>query len=159
MGVNMNLLKEADRINHERAEAFLAKIRKVFVTLKDKKIALLGLAFKPETDDIREASSIKIIRELAKEGAVLRLCDPKAMDKMKHVFPESPQVVYCTDPFQAAQDANALLVITEWPEFRTLDLARIKKLMADPIIIDGRNMFKPGSVRKLGFTYDSVGRK
>jgi UDPglucose 6-dehydrogenase len=81
------------------------------------------------------------------------------MDNMKEVFPSSPQVVYCEDPYQAALDANALLVITDWAEFRTLDLARIKDLMANPIIVDGRNMFEPGSVRKLGFEYYSVGRK
>jgi len=159
MGVNMDLLKEADRVNHERTAIFVDKVKRALWILKDKRIAVLGLAFKPETDDIREASSIKIIRELIKEGSALRLYDPKAMDNMKEVFPASPQVVYCEDPFQAALDANALLVITEWAEFRTLDLARIKDLMANPIIVDGRNMFEPGSVRKLGFEYYSVGRK
>jgi UDPglucose 6-dehydrogenase len=159
MGVNMDLLKEADRINHERTAAFVDKIKKALWILKDKRIAILGLAFKPETDDIREASSIKIIRELVKEGSAIRLYDPKAMENMKEVFPSSPQVVYCEDPYQAALDANALLVITDWAEFRTLDLARIKDLMANPIIVDGRNMFEPGSVRRLGFEYYSVGRK
>ncbi|MCJ7644646.1 MAG: UDP-glucose/GDP-mannose dehydrogenase family protein [Candidatus Aminicenantes bacterium] len=159
MGVNMDLLKEADRVNHKRTAVFVDKVKRALWILKDKRIAVLGLAFKPETDDIREASSIKIIRELIKEGSVLRLYDPKAMDNMKEVFPGSPQVVYCEDPFQAALDANALLVITEWAEFRTLDLARIKDIMANPIIVDGRNMFEPGSVRKLGFEYYSVGRK
>ncbi|TRZ90270.1 UDP-glucose/GDP-mannose dehydrogenase family protein [bacterium] len=159
MGVNMDLLKEADRINHERTAGFVNKIKRALWILKDKRIAVLGLAFKPDTDDIREASSIKIIRELIKEGSILRLYDPKAMDNMKEVFPASPQVVYCEDPFQAVQDANALLVITEWAEFRTLDLARIKDIMANPIIVDGRNMFEQGSVRKLGFEYYSVGRK
>jgi UDPglucose 6-dehydrogenase len=159
MGVNMNLLKEAERVNHERTAIFVDKVKRALWILKDKRIAVLGLAFKPETDDIREASSIKIIRELIKEGSALRLYDPKAMDNMKEVFPASSQVVYCEDPFQAALDANALLVITEWAEFRTLDLARIKDIMANPIIVDGRNMFEPGSVRKLGFEYYSVGRK
>ena len=159
MGVNMDLLKEADRINHERTAGFVNKIKRALWILKDKRIAVLGLAFKPDTDDIREASSIKIIRELVKEGSVLRLYDPKAMENMKEVFPASPHVVYCADPFQAVQDANALLVITEWAEFRTLDLARIKDIMANPIIVDGRNMFEQGSVRKLGYEYYSVGRK
>ncbi len=159
LGVNMTLLKEADRVNHERTAVFVDKVKRALWILKDKRIAVLGLAFKPETDDIREASSIKIIRELIKEGSALRLYDPKAMNSMKEIFPQSTQVVYCDDPFQAAQDANALLIITEWAEFRTLDLARIKDLMANPIIVDGRNLFEPGSVRKLGFEYYSVGRK
>jgi UDPglucose 6-dehydrogenase len=159
MGVNMDLLKEADRVNHARTAVFVDKVRRALWILKDKRIAVLGLAFKPETDDIREASSIKIIRELIREGSVLRLYDPKAMDNMKEVFPASPQVVYCEDPFQAVLDANALLFLTEWAEFRTLDLARIKDLMANPIIVDGRNMFEPEPVRKLGFEYYSVGRK
>lgn len=159
LGVNMALLKEADRVNHERTAVFIEKVRRALWILKDKRIAVLGLAFKPETDDIREASSIKIIRELIKESSVLRLYDPKAMNNMKEIFPSSPQVIYCDDPFQAALDANALLIITEWAEFRALDLARIKDLMANPIIIDGRNLFEPDSVRKLGFEYYSVGRK
>jgi UDPglucose 6-dehydrogenase len=157
--VNCGLLREADKINHARTGQFLDKVKMALWILKDKRIAVLGLAFKPETDDIREASSIRIIRELVKEGAALRLYDPKAMDNMKDVFPPSPQVAYCEGPYQAAQDANALLIVTEWEEFRALDLARTKELMANPIIVDGRNMFDPAAVRKLGFEYYSVGRK
>ncbi len=159
MGANMGLLREADKINHARTGQFLDKVKKALWILKDKRIAVLGLAFKPETDDIREASSIRIIRELVKEGAILRLYDPKAMDNMKEVFPPSAQVDYCEGPYQAVQDANALLVVTEWAEFRALDLARLRELMANPIIIDGRNMFDPAAVRGLGFEYCSVGRK
>jgi UDPglucose 6-dehydrogenase len=159
LGANMGLLREADKVNHARTGLFLDKVKKVLWILKDKKISVLGLAFKPETDDIREASSIRIIRELVKEGAVLRLYDPKAMDNMKEVFPPSPQINYCEGPYQAARDADALLVVTEWEEFRALDLARVRELMANPIIVDGRNMFDPAAVRTLGFEYCSVGRK
>jgi len=159
LGVNMSLLKEADRVNHDRIRIFLDKVRRALWILKDKKIAVLGLAFKPETDDIRESSSIGIIRELLKEGALLRLYDPKAMDCMKRVFPESASVVYCGDGYEAAEEANALLLTTEWAEFADLDLGRIKDLMANPIIVDGRNLFAPGKVRELGFEYYSVGRK
>ncbi|HEX2694219.1 MAG TPA: UDP-glucose/GDP-mannose dehydrogenase family protein [Acidobacteriota bacterium] len=159
LGVNCGLLREADKVNHARTGQFLDKVKKALWILKDKKIAVLGLAFKPETDDIREASSIRIIREFVKEGAALRLYDPKAMDNMKEVFPPSPQVTYCEGPYQAAQDANALLVVTEWEEFRALDLARTRDLMANFIIVDGRNMFDPVVVRGLGFEYYSVGRK
>jgi len=155
----MGLLREADKVNHGRTGQFLDKVKKALWILKDKKIAVLGLAFKPETDDIREASSIRIIRELVKEGAALRIYDPKAMDNMKEIFPPSAQVAYCEGPYQAAQDANALLVVTEWEEFRALDLGRVRELMANPIIVDGRNMFDPVAVRGLGFEYYPVGRK
>jgi UDPglucose 6-dehydrogenase len=157
--VNMGILKEAEKINAERVTAFLEKVRKTLWILKDKTIAVFGLAFKPETDDIREASSIKIIRQLLKEGSLLRLYDPQAAGNMKEIFPESAGVAYCPDPYRAAEGANALLVVTEWDEFRVLDLARIKGLMANPIIVDGRNIFEPNDVRKLGFEYYCVGRK
>ncbi|MFQ6108560.1 MAG: UDP-glucose dehydrogenase family protein [Candidatus Aminicenantales bacterium] len=160
MGVNMGLLKEADRINRERIRVFVEKIRKALWILKDKKIAVLGLSFKPETDDIREAPSIRIIHELLKEGSLLRLYDPKAMENMKSVFPEDPpQISYTRSPYEAAEGVNALLLITEWEEFRDLDLKRVKSLMENPIIVDGRNIFEPEAVRKLGFEYYSIGRK
>jgi len=160
MGVNMGLLKEADRINMERIRVFVEKIRKALWILKDKKIALLGLSFKPETDDIREAPSIRVIQELLKEGSLLRLYDPKAMENMKLVFPEDPpQIIYSRSSYEAAEGANALLVITEWEEFCNLDLKKVKSLMDNPIIVDGRNIFEPEAVRKLGFEYYSIGRK
>jgi len=159
LGVNMGLLHETDKINRERIGRFLEKIRKALWILKGKKIAVLGLAFKPQTDDIREASSAVIIGHLVREGALLRLYDPKAMDNMKAVFPESPGIAYCEDACQAAEDANALLVVTEWEEFRSLDLARVKKNMANPILIDGRNLYDPAAVRAQGFEYYSIGRK
>jgi UDPglucose 6-dehydrogenase len=159
MGVDMGLLREADKVNHARTGLFLDKVKKALWILKDKRIAVLGLAFKPETDDIREASSIRIIRELEREGARLRLYDPKAADNMKEIFPPSGTIVYCKDPYEAAEEANALLVVTEWEEFRAFDLGRVRELMANPIIVDGRNMFDPAAVRTLGFEYYSVGRK
>ncbi|MGB8953447.1 MAG: UDP-glucose/GDP-mannose dehydrogenase family protein [Candidatus Aminicenantales bacterium] len=160
LGVNMNLLKETDKVNAERIKFFVEKIKKALWILKDKKIAVLGLSFKPETDDIREAPSIKIIRELLNEGAVLRLYDPKAMENMKSVFPEVPQrLMYCPSPYQAAEGANALLIVTEWEEFAKLDLKEVKDTMSNPILIDGRNVFKPEEVRQMGFEYYSVGRK
>ena len=135
-------------------------VRKALWILKDKKIALLGLAFKPETDDIRNAPSIRIIEELQKEGALLKLYDPKAAENMKSIFPEkSPDIQYAESAYQAIEGANALLLITEWDEFLKLDLEKVKSLMDNPIFIDGRNAFNPEEVRKLGFEYYSVGRK
>lgn len=160
LGVNMNLLKEVDRINSERVRIFVDKVKKALWILKDKKIGILGLSFKPETDDIREAPSIKVIAELLREGAHLRLYDPKAMENMKRVHPEEPpRIIYCHSSYEAAEGTNALLFITEWKEFAGLDLKKIKDLMANPILIDGRNIFDPKELNALGFEYYSIGRK
>jgi UDPglucose 6-dehydrogenase len=160
LGVNMNLLREADNINLERIDAFVEKTKKALWILKDKKIAVLGLAFKPETDDIREASSIKVIKKLLDEGSYLRLYDPRAMENIKKIFPEKPpQISYVKSPYEAVKEANALLIITEWDEFKEMDLKKIKEVMDNPIIIDGRNVYDPSEVRKLGFEYYSIGRQ
>lgn len=160
LGVDMSLLKEADKINLERTRLFVEKMKHALWILKDKKIGVLGLSFKPETDDIREAPSIKVIGELLKEGAILHLYDPQAMENMKQIFPENPpRLIYKNSPYQASDEANALLIITEWDEFIRLDLRKVKELMANPIIVDGRNVFEPEEVRKLGFEYYSIGRK
>jgi len=160
LGVNINLLREVDKINIERIRIFIEKMKKSLWILRDKKIAVLGLSFKPETDDIREAPSIKVIQELLKEGALLRLYDPKAMENIKAVFPEeSPRIVYTKSPYEAVEGANSLVIITEWDEFKKLDMKKIKELMDNPIIVDGRNVFEPADIKKLGFEYYSVGRK
>jgi UDPglucose 6-dehydrogenase len=160
LGVDMSLLKEADRINNDRARVFIDKVRRALWILKDKRIAVLGLAFKPETDDIREAPSIRIIRDLLREGARLRLYDPKAADNIRQLYPEEPErVVYASSAYQAVEKANAMLVVTEWDEFASLDLARIRQAMANPIIVDGRNVLDPEAVKSLGFEYYSIGRK
>jgi len=160
LGVDMSLLKEADRINAERVRIFVDKIKQALWILKDKQIAVLGLAFKPETDDIREAPSIRVIRSLLQEGARLRLCDPQASDNMKQLYPEEPdRLRYCASPYDAAEKANAMVILTEWDDFAKLDLKRIKEAMANPIIVDGRNVFSPEAVKKLGFEYYSIGRK
>ncbi|MCP2619945.1 UDP-glucose/GDP-mannose dehydrogenase family protein [Candidatus Aminicenantes bacterium AC-334-K16] len=160
MGVDFGLLKEVDKINTRRIEIFINKIKQALWILREKKIALLGLSFKPHTDDIRNAPSIAVIRELQKEGAFLRLYDPQAMNNMKEVFPEKePELVYCQSPYQALEGANAGLIITEWPEFQAMDLTRIKDIMSNPILIDGRNIFDPDEVRKQGIEYYSMGRK
>ena len=160
LGVNMNLFREADRINLDRIDFFVEKTKKALWILKDKKIAVLGLAFKPETDDIREASSIKIIKRLLDEGSYLRLYDPRAMENMREIFPEkSPQISYVKSLYEAVKEANALLVITEWDEIKELDLKKVKEVMDNPIIIDGRNVYDPSEVRELGFEYYSIGRQ
>jgi UDPglucose 6-dehydrogenase len=160
LGVDMRLLKEADRINLDRVRVVMNKVKQALWILKDKQIAVLGLAFKPDTDDIREAPSLGVIRELLRAGARLRLYDPQAAENMKQVFPVEPgRLEYASSPYAAAEGTNALLILTEWKEFTGLELARIKAAMANPIIIDGRNIFEPTPLRKLGFEYYSIGRK
>jgi len=160
LGVKFELLKEADKINLRRIDIFVDKIKKALWILKDKTIAVLGLSFKPETDDIREAPSLKVISRLLEEGALLRLYDPQAMKNVKEVVPEQPpQVYYAKSAYDAVEKANALLIVTEWSEFGELDLKKIKGLMDNPIIIDGRNIYEPAKMRELGFEYYSVGRK
>jgi len=160
LGVNMSLLREADRINSDRIRVYMEKVKKALWILKDKTIAVLGLSFKPETDDIRESPSIKVIRELLNEGANVRLYDPQAAANMKDVFAEDKaRVTYCRTPLESTQGAHALLLITEWDEFQKLDWTKVRQAMANPIIVDGRNMFDPENTRKMGFEYYSVGRK
>ena len=160
LGVNFDFLREVEKINDSRIGVFVGKVKKALWILKDKKIAVLGLAFKPETDDIRNAPSIRVIEELQKEGALLKLYDPKAMENMKGVFPENkPQILYVSSLYEAVEGANALLLITEWEEFAKMDLKKVKSLMDNPIFIDGRNVFDPEEVRKIGFEYTSIGRK
>lgn len=160
LGVSLDMLKEVDRVNVARIQAFVEKIKKALWILKEKNIAVLGLSFKPQTDDIRNAPSINLINVLVEEGSCLRLYDPKAMDNMKAVFPEDhPNITYTSSPYEAVEGVNALLIVTEWEGFCNLDLEKIKKAMANPIIIDGRNIFDPDVVRTLGFEYYSVGRK
>jgi UDPglucose 6-dehydrogenase len=160
LGVNLDLLKEVDRINTDRIKVFVDKIKKALWILKDKKIAVLGLSFKPQTDDIRNAPSISLIQALLDEGAQLVLYDPQAMDNIKEIFKEQPpSIQYAASPYEAAADANALLVVTEWDEIKNLDLKKIKDVLANPIIVDGRNLYDPEKVRGLGFEYYLVGRK
>ena len=128
--------------------------------VRGKTLGILGLAFKPGTDDIREAHSLKIIESLLKEGAILRLYDPQAMPNTQRMLPEEPgRLIYAASPYEAARGADALLVLTEWNEFRELDLHHLRELMAVPIVVDGRNVYNPDQMGKAGFEYFCVGRK
>jgi UDPglucose 6-dehydrogenase len=160
LSVDMKLLKEVDRINMARTDMFIKKVKNALWILKNKKLAVLGLSFKPRTDDIRNAPSIHIIERLLEEGARLSLYDPEATKNVKALFPEDrPEIQYAASSYQALEGANAALFVTEWEELKNLDLKKAKELMENPIIIDGRNIFEPGDVRKLGFEYYSIGRK
>jgi UDPglucose 6-dehydrogenase len=158
-GVNFSLLQEVERVNQRRVGVFIKKVHKALWTLHGKTLGILGLAFKAGTDDIREAVSLKIIQALLDEGCTLRLYDPQAMPNTQEVFPASMErLTYCSSAYEVARGAQALLLLTEWEEFRQLDLLRVRDSMEVPILVDGRNLFDPDAVRKAGFEYVSIGR-
>jgi len=156
-GVDFSLLEEVDKINQRRAVQFVEKVKSVLWSLKDKTLAVWGLSFKPNTDDIREAPSLRLVPMLLKEGARLKLYDPKAMENFKKLYPPGKDLDYAPDMYSAVEGASALLIFTEWEEFQRVDLSRVKELMELPIIIDGRNIYEPEVVRGLGFEYYGVG--
>jgi len=156
LGYDFKLLKAVNEINEEAAKKFVEKIEVLLKgNIKGKKIAVLGLAFKPNTDDMREAPSIKIINALLKKGAKISAFDPIAISNAKKLL---PKIEYGIDAYETVRDAEILLLITEWNEFRELNLLKIKKLMKQPILLDGRNIYDPQKIRKLGFIYKGVGR-
>jgi len=156
IGYDFKLLKEVQSINADQMDRFLKKITETLWVLKDKKIGVLGLAFKQNTDDVRSSPAIDLCNRLVKDGASLRVHDPKAMDKAKSLLPAS--VTYCEDMNTVAEGCDALVVATEWEEFKQLDLARAKQGLTHPIMFDGRNLFDPLEMEKLGWIYKSVGR-
>ena len=155
LGYDFRLLREVEAINEDQKARFLRKIRRAIWNLRDKTVTVLGLAFKPDTDDIREAPAIEVIRELLREGASVHAYDPRAMKNAQRVLPE---VTYCQDAYAALEESDCLVLCTDWDEFRQLDLARVRKLMRYPIIVDGRNTFDPATVHGHGFHYSSIGR-
>lgn len=155
LGLDFGLLREVAKINANQIQRFLKKIRDTLWILKDKRIAVLGLSFKPNTDDMRLAPSVEVIRALLKDGAIIRAYDPKAMPKARELLPD---IEYAKDPYDAAQGADALVLCTEWDEFRQLDLERLKSVMAHPIVFDGRNVLDAQRMKALGFIYRGVGR-
>ena len=154
-GVSLGLLKEGQRINAAQRQRFIEKIKNALPDMKGKTIAVWGLAFKPNTDDMREAPSVDIIHALQTAGAIVRAYDPVAEAIAKKILPD---ITYCHNVYETVTGADALVIITEWNEFKEVDLARVKAVMASPLIIDGRNVYNPSTVRDLGFTYLSVGR-
>ncbi len=156
--VNASILRGALSVNEERVGKFVQKLKEVLWVIRGKKVAIWGLSFKPNTDDIREAPSIRVIQDLLREGAIVRAYDPKAVPNMKKLFPEGEDLKYFGDKYEAVKGAEALLIITEWDEFKKVNFNKLKKLMELPIILDGRNIYNPDEVRKLGFEYYSVGR-
>lgn len=154
-GVDFALLKEVERVNRRRIERFMEKIRQALWVVKGKQVGVLGLAFKPNTDDVRFAPAIELIRNLLAEGARVRAYDPEAAEKARAILPD---IDYADSAFAAAENSEALLIATEWDEFRQLDWGHIRDIMARPLILDGRNLLSPAQMRTHGFEYHSFGR-
>jgi UDPglucose 6-dehydrogenase len=157
-GVDFQLLEEVRKINATQQQVFFNKVRSALWTLRGKKLAALGLAFKGDTDDIRDSPAIDVIKKLIDAGASITAYDPAAMERTHSVLPPSETMRYATSAYEAAEGADAVLILTDWKEFADLDLRRLNQALRFPIVIDGRNLYKPSVMQEHGFTYVSVGR-
>jgi UDPglucose 6-dehydrogenase len=158
-GLDFELLKCVDRINENRIDRFMEKLKKTLWVLKDKKIAIWGLSFKPDTDDIRDAPSVKIIKKIIEEGGICSVYDPCALLNFKKEFKENKNIIYNENMYDSCEKAHALCIITEWEIFQKADFIKVKNLMETPIIIDGRNCLDDKKICELGFIYVPVGKK
>jgi UDPglucose 6-dehydrogenase len=155
-GIDLGLLREVEAVNKRRVEQFVEKCRRALWVLKDKSVGVLGLAFKPNTDDVRFAPAIEVVRRLIAEGAKVRASDPFAIERARLILNHG--VEFVEEPYQTARGADALLLLTEWKEYRELDWKRIYGEMSRPLILDARNMLMPAKMKGLGFEYHSFGR-
>ena len=157
-GVDFQLLQEIRKINETQKDVYFNKVLSALWTLRGKRLAALGLAYKRDTDDIRESPAIDVIKKLLEAGATVTAYDPAAMDRAKDVLPPSEKLRYAGNLYEAAKDADAVLILTDWTEFASIDLARLNQAVHFPIVIDGRNLYKPQEMLDHGFTYVSIGR-
>lgn len=155
LGYDFRLLKEVERINEEQMLRFVKKLEDMLWNLKEKNIGVLGLAFKPNTDDMRFAPSIAVIQEIQRQGGRVTAYDPVAMDRAREIMPD---IRYASDPYDVAVDADAVVLVTEWDQFKNLDLTKLKSRMRQPVFLDGRNLFLPDEMKRLGFLYAGIGR-
>jgi len=155
LGYDFQLLKAVQKVNEDQKKNLVNKLKEALWILNGKTIGILGLAFKPDTDDMRDAPSIDIINLLKEEGAKIKAYDPVSIPNARKIL---KQVQFCSSPYEVARGSHALAVVTEWNEFRKLNLSRLKRLMEHPIIIDGRNIFEPAKMNKEGFIYKGTGR-
>jgi UDPglucose 6-dehydrogenase len=155
-GESFQIVEAVIRVNERQRQRMVGKIETALEGATGRTIAVLGLSFKPETDDIRDAPALDIVRELAARGATVRVYDPVAMPKAAPTLP--PEVVLCKNAYEACEGADALVLVTEWNQFRMLDLDRVRALLRQPVVVDLRNVYDPGSMRAKGFEYTCVGR-
>jgi UDPglucose 6-dehydrogenase len=153
--VQLRIVEAVLGVNDIRKRAMARKVSNATGGLRGKTVAVLGLTFKPDTDDMREAPSIPLVTGLLDMGAKVRAHDPVGMEQAKK---ELPEIEYCTDPYECARGADALVIVTEWVQFRALDLERLKNEMAQPVVVDLRNIYRPEDMAAQGFVYESVGR-
>jgi UDPglucose 6-dehydrogenase len=158
LGVDFNLLTEVERINAGQKERFLSKVRAALWNMRGKRLGVLGLAFKGETDDIRDSPAMDLLKQLLAQGCFIKAFDPAAMTRAEELQPVTNHLSYVEDAYSAAVDVDALLILTDWSEFASLDLKLLFSIMRHPMILDGRNMFDPRLMQQHGFTYISVGR-
>lgn len=156
LGYDFRLLKEVERINEEQKKYFVKKIEEAIWNINSKTIGVLGLAFKPNTDDMRFAPSLDILADLQAQGARIKVFDPHAMGKARALL---KGVEFCADSYAVCKGSDCLVVLTEWNEFKELEMKRVKKLLRQPVIVDGRNIYDPKKMKALGFRYYSIGRQ
>jgi UDPglucose 6-dehydrogenase len=157
LGTPFNLLKEVQRINQNQRERFVKKLRDTLWVLKEKRLAVWGLTFKPDTDDVRSSVAIELVNDLTREGAHVVAYDPKGTEKVRE-FKLCPDTVLASSSLEAVRDAEALIIATEWKEFENVDFSEVRRLMHTPLIFDGRNLLDPNTMRDLGFQYHGIGR-
>jgi UDPglucose 6-dehydrogenase len=157
-GVDFQLLQEVCKINETQKEIFYNKVLSSLWTLRGKRLAALGLAFKGDTDDIRESPAIDVIKKLLEAGATVSAYDPAAMERARETMPPTAKLSYAANLYEAAKDADAVLILTDWKEFAEIDLVKLNKAVKFPIVIDGRNLYQPQEMQDRGFTYVSMGR-
>jgi UDPglucose 6-dehydrogenase len=156
LGYDFKFLKATKEINDEQKEYVFQKIKDALWIIKDKTVGVLGLAFKPDTDDIRNAPALDIIASLKKEGAKIKVYDPQAQAKSRQIL---GKVLFCRNPYELSRGCDCLLIVTEWEEFKNLDFLRIKKQMRLPLVVDARNIYSPEKFKQLGFQYVGIGRR
>jgi UDPglucose 6-dehydrogenase len=157
--IDVALLRAVEEINRRRVDRIVAKVEQALWVLRGKTVGILGVAFKPGTDDVREAPALRVMQRLLGEGVRLRVHDPQATDGARQALPEDGErVIYAASPYDAARGAHALVVLTEWPEYGDLDLTRLAALMETAVMVDARNLYDPAAARAAGFDYTSVGR-
>jgi UDPglucose 6-dehydrogenase len=155
-GIPLRLLRAVQQINHQQAYVVIMKLRRMLDSIEGKTIGILGLSFKPNSDDMREASSMTLISLLREQGCQVKAYDPMAMEMAAKLMHD---VTYCTDAYDVARDSDALVLVTEWGEFKELDMTLLASLMNHPIMIDGRNLFEPDAMTRAGFKYEGIGRR
>jgi UDPglucose 6-dehydrogenase len=156
VGVKFDILSAAEKVNKQRIDRLVSKVNKALWVVKGKRVAILGLAFKANTDDVRFSPALDVVKAMISEGADIHATDPVAISRAKAIYPD---ITYHEDPYEALRGAEAAIVCTEWNEYRDLDWARAGALMSRPLVVDGRNLYSPARMRELGFEYYSFGRE